>query len=201
MHAETLAPHRRISSQAISLEKASAILDKYLTDSTVHAHLHPDALITPSGTDFSAQSGPTGGVVLHNLHRVAAGLKGDYLEPEPTPEPEGANQARDSSALNGVNGQAKEAAAVTEEWQEMSEFEREEGMVEVGEVGNRSNFVQEGGEAPELETSVGAAGEGKKKRRKDEEDKLDKAARKKAKKAKDKEFRAQKEKARAEQSA
>ena len=134
---------------------------------------------------------------MHNLRRVAAGLKGDYLEPEPTPEPEGEDQNQHN---NGFSGKGKKAAAATEDWQDMSEFEREEGMIEVGEVGDRSNFVQEGGEAPELETSAGAEGEGKK-RRQDEEGKIDKAARKKAKKAKDKEFRAQKEKERAEKSA
>ena len=134
--------------------------------------------------------------MLHNLRRVAAGLRGDYLEPEPTPEPEGEDQdqGQTSSALKS----GKKTAVAPEEWQDMSEFEREEGMVEVGEVGDRSNFVQEGGEVPELEA---AAGEGKKRAQDDDDGKLDKAARKKAKKAKDKEFRAQKEKARAEKSA
>ena len=135
-----------------------------------------------------------GGVVKHNLRRVAAGLKGDYLEPEPTPEPEEGEKDQDSSALNGRGGASKKKAAVTEDWQDMSEYEREEGMVEVGEVGDRTNFVQEGGDA-ESEAMAGQkrSGEG--------DGKMDKAARKKAKKAKDKEFRAQKEKARAEQSA
>ena len=197
MYAETLAPHRHISSQSISIQEASAILDKYLANSQTHPHLHPDALITPSGTSFSAQGGPTGGVVLHNLRRVAAGLRGDYLEPEPTPEPEGEDQDQQQNGRAPKSG--KKTAVAPEEWQDMSEFEREEGMIEVGEVGDRTNFVQEGGEAPELEA---AAGEGKKRAQEDEDDgKLDKAARKKAKKAKDKEFRAQKERSRAEKSA
>ncbi|KAJ4344539.1 uncharacterized protein N0V89_012282 [Didymosphaeria variabile] len=198
MHAETLAPHRLVSSKSITLEDASSILEKYLTNSEVHSHLHPDALITPSGTTFSAQGGPAGGVVMHNLRRVAAGLKGNYLEPEPTPEPEG----EDQNALVGANESQddsinkKVAGAVDVDWQEMSEFEREEGVVEVGELDDRSNFVaQEEIEAGHL------SGEGKKRKKEEEGGKLDKAARKKAKKAKDKEFRAQKEKARAEQSA
>lgn len=198
MHADTLAPHRHVSSQPVSLENASAILDKYLLNSATYPHLHPDALITPSGTTFSAQSGPIGGVVMHNLRRVAAGLKGDYLEPEPTPEPEGGDQDQNISAFSRVNGKGKKTIEITEDWQDMSEFEREEGQIEVGEIGDRSNFVQEGGAPPELETTAGAEREGKKRENDDDEGKLDKAARKKAKKAKDKEFRAQKEKARAE---
>lgn len=140
-----------------------------------------------------------GGVVMHNLRRVAAGLKGDYLEPEPTPEPEGGEQEQDSSALNGFGGAGKKKAAVTTDWQDMSEYEREEGMIEVGEVGDRSNFVQEGGEVPESEAMMGLEGAGRK-RSGEDDGKMDKAAKKKAKKAKDKEFRAQKEKARAEKS-
>ncbi|KAF2441223.1 hypothetical protein P171DRAFT_92118 [Karstenula rhodostoma CBS 690.94] len=197
MHAETLAPHRLVSSQSITLENAASILDRYLTNSEVHSHLHPDALITPSGTTFGAQGGSTGGVIMHNLRRVAAGLKGNYMEPEPTPEPEGEEQ----NALNGANNYKDQSSGgktdgtAAEDWQDMSEFEREEGAIDVGELGDRSNFVQQ----EEIEPGH-LSGEGKK-RKKDDEGKLDKAARKKAKKAKDREFRAQKEKTRAEQSA
>ncbi|KAK7181389.1 hypothetical protein DPSP01_008728 [Paraphaeosphaeria sporulosa] len=194
MHAETLAPHRVVSSQSITLEKAASILDKYLANSEVHSHLHPDALITPSGTTFGAQGGSTGGVIMHNLRRVAAGLKGNYLEPEPTPEPEGGER----NAVDGTKDQPNAGmtdGTAAEDWQDMSEFEREEGAIEVGEVGDRSNFVAQ----EEIEPGH-LSGEGKK-RKTDDAGKLDKAARKKAKKAKDKEFRAQKEKARAEQSA
>lgn len=195
MHAETLAPHRLISSKSIPIEDASLMLEKYLSNSEVHPHLHPDALITPSGTTFSAQGGPTGGVVMHNLRRVAAGLKGNYLEPEPTPEAEGDDR---NTGVNDTQDQSKTkqgADTAVEEWQEMSEYEREEAVIEVGDIGDRTNFVQQ----EEIEAGH-LSGEGKK-RKKEEDGKLDKAARKKAKKAKDKEFRAQKEKARAEKSA
>lgn len=197
MHAETLTPYRLVSSQSISLEKAASILDKYLANSEVHSHLHPDALITPTGTAFGAQGGPTGGVIMHNLRRVAAGLKGNYLEPEPTPEPEGEDQAAfdSTSDPHGQPNAGKTDGTAAEDWQEMSEFEREEGAIEVGEVGDRSNFVQQ----EEIESGH-LSGEGKK-RKTEDASKLDKAAKKKAKKAKDKEFRAQKEKARAERSA
>lgn len=140
---------------------------------------------------------------MHNLRRVAAGLRGEYLEPEGTPEPEDQEQGNASGA-NGKTKQRKRrdaepGASDGEEWQNMSEWEREEGEVEVGEVGDRTNVVQEGGEAPEIEdtgrTEVDKGS--KKKRKKNGEEKLDKNARKKAKKQRNKERKAQKEKERA----
>lgn len=192
MHAQTLPPYRHVSSRTISLEDGSALLAKYLANSERHAHLHPDALITPSGASFSASGGPSGGVVMHNLRRVAAGLRGEYLEPEPSPEPE------EQGASSKGDWKGKKSGGAEETWQDMSEFEKEEGAVEVGEIGARTNFVQEGGEAPELEA---ADEDGQKKRKQGDDSKLDKEARKKAKKAKDKEFRAKKEKERLEKAA
>lgn len=187
MHAETLPPYVHISSRAISQTDASQILEKYLLNSESHPHLHPDALITPTGVTFSSHGGPTGGVVMHNLRRVAAGLRGEYLEPEATPEPEedeGAAAAKSRSGKKGKNG------ADQEEWQTMSEWEREEGLVEVGEIGERTNVVQEGGEAPEVEVEQDAP-----KKRKTDGEKVDKEARKKLKKQRNKELRKEKEQA------
>jgi len=196
MHAETLAPYRIVSSRTISLTDGSKILDKYLSNSTSYPHLHPDALITPSGVAFSSHGGSSGGVIMHNLRRVAAGLHGEYLEPEPTPEPEDSKERSLGSQKKVKHGKkaATDATVGTqEEWQTMSEFEREEGVVEVGEVGDRINVVQEGGEVPELKVVDDAEAEDNGKKTK-----KDKEARKQAKKARNKEMRAQKEKARAE---
>lgn len=140
---------------------------------------------------------------MHNLRRVAAGLRGEYLEPEATPEPED-QEAQSSPATSKKNKKGKKNAATNAdvEWQNMSEFERDEGRIEVGEIGSRTNVVEEGGEIPEVEV-VGDAemddGD-KKKRKNDTTSKSDKEARKKAKKARNKEFKAKKEKARLERS-
>ena len=88
MGPEALPPYRHLSSNPITAEHASSIVATYLANSESHAHLHPDALITPTGVQFSSHGGSTGGVVLHNLRRVAAGLRGEHLDPEPSPEPE-----------------------------------------------------------------------------------------------------------------
>ncbi|KAF2658278.1 hypothetical protein K491DRAFT_776473 [Lophiostoma macrostomum CBS 122681] len=179
---ETLAPYRHISSTPISTTHASNLLSTYLSNSESHPHLHPDALITPTGVTFSSHGGPLGGVILHNLRRVAAGLRGEFLEVESTPEPEdgqddngwaqgqgrgrngngkfGAGKGRPSDGYrktvnlsHGAGDGAGEAVAETanEGWQNMSEYEREEGAVEVGEVGDRNNFVRSEGIAEDVD--------------------------------------------------
>lgn len=149
-----------------------------------------------------------GGVVIHNLRRVDAGLRGEFLEPERTPEPEDAakSQVQDTSneilgyngagiEKEGTNGMGAGAGDESWGWQNLSEYEREDDGVEVGEIGERNNFVKSGGDAPEVQVTGGAEEEqeeveGSKKRRSKE----DKEARKKAKKERNKEFKREKEK-------
>lgn len=193
-------PHRLIASKPISTAAASSMLQTYITHSEAHPHLHPDALITPTGVTFSSHGGPSGGVVMHNLRRIAAGLRGEYLEPEPTPEPEAEEGVEGEKAWKGKKGQGKgkkttftdaEAGAVDVEWQDKEAYEREQGEVEVGEVGDRMHVVQDGGEEPEVEITGG--------KRKDGDDaKLDKEARKKAKKERDAQRKKENEKKRKE---
>src|SRR5690242_19811345 len=87
-HVKALPPYRRVSSRPISRANASNMLDKYLANSEAHPRLHPDSNITPTGVTFSSHGGPMGGVVMHKLRRVSAGLRGEYMEPEVTPEPD-----------------------------------------------------------------------------------------------------------------
>jgi hypothetical protein len=193
MSLEAPPPSRKVSSTPIALADASRMLDTYITNSESHPHLHPDALVTPTGVAFSSNGGPMGSVVMHNLRRVAAGLRGEFLEPEKTPEPE---ENEDGNA-DGVgagkkfNKKRKGFTTVTDDdWEDKAVYEREEGLVEVGEVGDRTNFVQEGGEEPEVQVTGGAEEKGAKKRKKDGEASqgdavLDKEARKKAKKERD----------------
>ncbi|KAF2740535.1 hypothetical protein EJ04DRAFT_213096 [Polyplosphaeria fusca] len=208
MTPDTLPPYRHISSTPISLGDASALLTTYLTNSESHAHLHPDALITPTGVEFSSHGGASGGVVIHNLRRVAAGLRGEYLEPEKTPEPETQDQTNawgDEGAhkkkKKGRRATDSAAATANEGWQDMSEYEREQ-AAEVGEIGPRDTLVAEGQEAVEHEEVYATVGaqeedgdvEGGKKRKKTSDEK---EARKKAKKEKEKQRKRDKESKRA----
>ncbi|KAF2854750.1 hypothetical protein T440DRAFT_464895 [Plenodomus tracheiphilus IPT5] len=172
-------PSRHISSTPISQTSASQILDTYLQNSEAHAHLHPDALITPTGVTFSSHGGPMGGVVLHNLRRVAAGLRGEYLEPEATPEPEEGGE--DADAVAGGFG-AKGWKSGGAEWQDAEVAAQQQDGLVVGEVGERTNAVADGGEDPEVQ---GAGEEVGNKRKQGDDGTLSKEARKKAKKERD----------------
>ena len=131
---------------------------------------------------------------MHNLRRIAAGLRGEYLEPEPTPEPEAEEGAEGEKAWNGKKGKGKKTTFTDAEveWQDKEAYEREQGEMEIGDVGARANIVQDGGEEPEVEVSV--AGE----KRKGGDAKLDKEARKKAKKERDAQRKKELEKQRKE---
>ncbi|KAF3032520.1 hypothetical protein E8E12_000901 [Didymella heteroderae] len=177
-------PHRLVSSTPVDVATASTMLQDYLTNSEAHPHLHPDALITPTGVTFSSHGGPTGGVVMHNLRRIAAGLRGEFLEPEPTPEPEEQQLADGEQTSNGNtgngngNGKGRKTTFVDDneiEWQDKEVYEQEQGEIEVGDISDRTNVVQDGGEEPEVEVT------GDKRKG----DKLSKEDRKKAKKERD----------------
>lgn len=170
-------PYRAHSSHQLSIEAAQSLLSTYLTESESSPHLHPDALLSTAGVQFSTHGGPMGGLVLHNLRRVEAGLRGERLAPDP--EPESDDRVLDGlieesgAKLQGKSWKRK-LNDVEEGWQDLEEFQREQGRVEVGEIGDRSNFVEDGSaESPVLAT--GSAG------------KVDKEARKKAKKEREQE--------------
>jgi hypothetical protein len=198
MFLEAPAPRRHISSAPVSLDAASAIVSTYLQNSETHAHLHPDANITPEGITFNAQGGAMGNPLMHHLRRVAAGLRGEYLEPDKTLDEE-ENGVQDGAPAGVVLGSKKpgkgrkEYAAVEEDWQDMASYQAEQG-IEIDELGPRTNVVQEGGEEPEVQ----APSEGKKRKKDqveqgDADGKLDKAARKKAKKERDQQMRRERE--------
>ena len=71
--------------QQISPADAQRSLARYLTKSRSHPYMHPDSFLANSGIRFAIGSGPSGGVALHHLRRIEAGLRGEYREKE-TPE-------------------------------------------------------------------------------------------------------------------
>jgi hypothetical protein len=185
MSLEAPPPSRRISSTPISVADASRMLETYLTNSESHPHLHPDALVTPTGINFSSHGGSMGGVLLHNLRRVAAGLRGEYLEPEKTPEPEEDEEGADRfSKKGGKKRKTAPDATTADDWEPLEQFERDQGNFEIGEVGDRDNFAQEGAEEPAVEVTGGAQQGGAKKQKKDTKGLSEKEARKLAKKEK-----------------
>ena len=78
-------PHRLVSFKPIPMADASSMLDTYILNLEAQPHSHPNALITPTDVTLASHGGPTGGIVMNNLRRIAAGLRGRYLEPEAAP--------------------------------------------------------------------------------------------------------------------
>lgn len=77
-------PPAHIPSAPITLTPSAAesLLSTYLSQTPHKAHLHPDALLSSTGIQFSANSGPKGGLAIHHLTRIAAGLRGENLVQE-----------------------------------------------------------------------------------------------------------------------
>jgi hypothetical protein len=73
--------HPRLTKR-LTPSEAESHLSAFLSQTTTKPFLHPDALLSSAGITYSAQSGPNGGLALHHLRRIAAGLKGENLVPE-----------------------------------------------------------------------------------------------------------------------
>nr|POE63388.1 hypothetical protein CFP56_04291 [Quercus suber] len=186
------------STRALTPSAAEDSLSSYLSKTEKHAYLHPDSQLSTTGIDYAAQSGPTGGLVIHHLRRIAAGLRGENLAAETEEElarfggglaetalPDGddarvdtligreeSKRKRKGDEIEAWAEEAGDAGGLAdgEQWQDKQEYERQQEVLE-GEVGER------GGENGQ---SNGNGVEAPPPR-------IDKAARKLAKKAKLKE--------------
>ena len=164
---------------ALDPTAAQTQLSAFLSQTRSKAHLHPDALLSSTGIQFSANSGPTGGLALHHLQRIEAGLRGENLVQETQEELEAVfgEEMRAAGTLRGddrrvdatierVSKRSKSQERVRE-WEDGAEFAQQQDITE-GEVGDRgAHVVQQGGAPPEIEQHGG---------------KVDAAARKAAKK-------------------
>lgn len=176
-------PHHLHASHPIPASQALDLLSTYLTATNTDASLHPNALLTESGP-ISANSGSNTGLVLHNLKRVEAGLRGEHLAAdlsfskfggEGLPElqfgNDGGTTTTDRTKLvkvGDIDGQGLDVDMenVEEGWQDKSEFEREQGITQ-GEIGNRTpNIIQS--EIPNVMQSKSSGDKEDRKRRKKE---------------------------------
>ena len=156
-------PHRLHSSNQTPPSEALTLLSAYLHAATTDPSLHPNALLTENGP-ITPSSGSATGLVLHNLKRVEAGLRGEHLAADLTFEKLGGKGLPDLMPNVGVLETGQEAASGAKkgqpnldmegEWQDKEEFEREQEVVQ-GELGNRENgvdggFEEEGGQVPRV---------------------------------------------------
>lgn len=170
MSLKSYPPYVILGSKPLSTEAAQQLVATFLEDSESNAHLHPDALLTTSDVQFAPSGGSQGGVILHNLRRVEAGLRGEVLKPE-VPE------VSDDMVLDGMIDETQKRI--------QTEQEQQEDGTETGEIGQRTNVVADGVDVPEVVAEDGENVTGK--------SKVDKEARKKAKKERERQQKLEKE--------
>lgn len=127
-------PQRHLPSVPVSQETALSILQAYLTAATTTPHLLPNSVLTPTGpTAQDAESNLT----IHNLKRVEAGLRGEWLAPELEigGNVAGAQQEIDAAVESKVE-EDKDAQMGADGWQSLEEYQREQSDIE-GEIGAR----------------------------------------------------------------
>lgn len=185
-------PASHHSSVHISTSEALSLLSAYLEATNTDPSLHPNAHLTEHGP-VAPSSGPNTGLVLHNLRRVEAGLRGENLGEDLTlqkyggeglPELMPNGVVKDTSDYITGDSSPKEQGdeEMEGEWQDKAEFERQQEVVQ-GDIGKRNNavvgsFEEEGGFVPQVKTTWGSG---------------DKEARKKAKKRDRKTWQAENE--------
>ncbi|KAI4206243.1 MAG: hypothetical protein LQ346_001214 [Caloplaca aetnensis] len=186
-------PIRHHSSHCIAPGQAQPILAKFLEEAVEDTSLHPNALLTEDGPINPSSSI---GIVLHNLRRVGAGLRGEHLAADLSFTnfggeglPDLMNDVLVKGQVNGERSNAHPEKDLEAGWQDKEEYEREQ-AVEQGEIGARSNAPEDTtldkghsnqhGQIPAVERADGVR-------------KMDKAERKRAKKAKRNQMRKERE--------
>jgi hypothetical protein len=166
MATQSFHPCESHPSVPITPEVALQHLQAYLEATTTTAYLHPNAKLTVSGPQADLSSGS---LTIHNLKRVEAGLKGEFLAP--SLELEGSQIKEKGYGKKTTFEDAAEVVAEAMdvddegEWQDKEEFEREQEDIQ-GDIGPRNPVVE--GVPVEVQVPEGA--------------KIDKEARKREKK-------------------
>lgn len=142
-------PHRTVPSIPVSQEIALKYLSSYLASTSTTPHLLPNARLEASGPT----AGSSSSVTLHNLQRVEAGLKGEWLAP--TLE---LNEGQGVAVAEGMDDGTNKTGEGEGEWQDLEDYQREQ-SIEEGEVGPRQTAVTDRGEEGETEAEGNGAGE------------------------------------------
>ena len=150
--ATSFPPHQHHATRRVSPSEAVTLLSTYLHQAITDPSLHPNALLTEDGP-ITPSTGSTTGLILHNLERLEAGLRGERLATEQASLTRGdingqsnMNGIIDHPDSKGVEGRIDEEGerVMGMDWQDRGEFEREQDIVQ-GEIGLRDNAVMDGG--------------------------------------------------------
>lgn len=172
-------PIHHHSSQCISPPQAQQLLASFLETTATDPSLHPNALLTEDGPVNRSSSM---GLVLHNLERVEAGLRGVHLAADLSFKgfggeglPDLMNDVLMNSEVEGERSKAEPENNLMPDWQDKEEYEREQ-AIEQGEVGARSNALgnpdldkghsNEHGQIPAVKRADGASKEERKRAKK-----------------------------------
>ena len=134
-------PHKTLTSLPVSQEIALKFLTSYLDATKTTPHLLPNARLEPNGV--TAVSGSS--ILIHNLERVQAGLRGEWLAPVLDLEDGGAESAVEVKVAGGLEGPKGDNMDV-DGWQDLDEYQREQ-SIEEGEVGPRQTGVAQEGDS------------------------------------------------------
>lgn len=175
-------PTHHHNTTRIPASTALSLLSAYLEATATDPALHPNALLTDGGP-VAASSDSNTGLVLHNLRRVEAGLKGEQLGADLALEQFAGDGLPDLGAENAValptdipdQGLDCQGDGAETEWQDKAEFERQQDVVQ-GEIGKRgalSGGLSETGQIPRVKATksageIDARKEAKKERKKKE---------------------------------
>ena len=180
------------SRHRITESAALALISNYLSTASFEACLHPDAVLTGDGPVTPSTTLSNSGLVLHQLKRVEAGLRGEHLGADLSLKKYGGDGLPKmmDQASAGAKGfyeaqrdESQERQVKEEDlgWQDKAEFEREQD-IEQGELGPRNNAVEGSGwqngrppQVPKVEVPMSAADKDERKRRKKEKRKRESA--------------------------
>ncbi|ESZ94951.1 hypothetical protein SBOR_4675 [Sclerotinia borealis F-4128] len=127
-------PHKSIPSIPVNQTIALKYLQEYLSLTSSTPYLLPNAKLEPTGPTIGSSNSS---VTIHNLQRVEAGLRGEWLAPTLELEEEHAVEIA-QGAMQGSGGDTMEVNG----WQDKEEFEREQ-SIEEGDVGARVQNVKD----------------------------------------------------------
>ncbi|MCJ1455571.1 hypothetical protein MMC28_005926 [Mycoblastus sanguinarius] len=169
-------PCHHHSSRRIPQSEALSLLSAYLEAAATDPSLHPNALLTENGP-VAPSSGSNTGLVLHNLKRVEAGLKGEHLAADLAfndldgDGPLLPDLTAGELPASSVRNEGQTHVVVEDEWQDREQFEREQEVVQ-GEIGKRDNSVEggiaEGGQVPMVKATASSGDTDAKKKAKKE---------------------------------
>ncbi|EMC91399.1 hypothetical protein BAUCODRAFT_54618, partial [Baudoinia panamericana UAMH 10762] len=142
--------HHPSKRRRLSPTTTSDHLSTFLSLTETQPHLHPDAQLSREGIRFPTHTGSKGGLALHHLRRILAGLRGESLVAENDVERWTDDIGSEAAFGERTQAGAKGTVAGGEgDWQEREGYELEQRPLE-GDVGDRDGapVVRQNGAPP-----------------------------------------------------